>query len=249
MPIGQQIGMTNIDVMKVNIAYNCNLCRKKFLDSGTFTFTSANQEASSCLYLIQSSVKVLLQLSDVNIPSSPDCKDAYIKVYDGVSKSSPVFLDRTCGKVSLPPLVSSEDHLLIEIVNNKPSAEITFKASYKPARFGKTHVTDYGAVMSPLFPGIYPRNVDAFYSIIAPKGYKVSLNIDFFWMSSSSDCTEEYLIIRESMTSPIVATYCGYLYPIPPMVSSGNTLVLQFHSSPSPYHNGFHAFYHFVPSS
>ncbi|XP_069830370.1 hatching enzyme 1.2-like [Dendropsophus ebraccatus] len=178
MHLGQRIGMNNLDVMKINHVYDCNLCRRKFLgESGGFAYYSvfSNEGATTCLYLIQTTLKVLLQLVGVSIPLSPDCNDSYIKIYDGVSQSSSVLLDRTCGNMNIPPLVSSGEFMLIEIVNSNPSALFRFNAQYKTVRYGGTFVTNNSIVTNPLYPLKYPNNVDVVYSIIAPKGYKFTL--------------------------------------------------------------------------
>ncbi|XP_056419481.1 astacin-like metalloendopeptidase [Hyla sarda] len=254
VPMGQAIGLDNLDVMKINKIYNCNLCRQKLITPGSSTYdsTSSGQGGAYCLYLIQSTLKVLLQLSGLNIPSSPGCSNSYIKVYDGVSQSSPVLLDKTCGSGPVPPLVSSGSFMLIEIVNNKPSVPSTFTASYDTVRYGGTYVTDTGVVTSPGFTSFYPSFLDVVYSIIAPIGKKVSLSIYFFMTKPSPTCSIDYLIVNDgpSNSSAILGTYCGFLDDLPPpLVSTGNVMLLQFHSGDSTGYNGFYAEYEFVTTS
>ncbi|XP_056419827.1 embryonic protein UVS.2-like isoform X2 [Hyla sarda] len=251
--MGQAIGLDNLDVMRINKIYNCSLCRQKLITPGSSTYnsTSSGQGGAYCLYLIQSTLKVLLQISGLNIPSSPNCSNSYIKVYDGVSQSSPVLLDKTCGNVSVPPLVSSESFMLIEIVNNQSLAPSTFTASYETVRYGETYVTDTGVVTSPGFSSFYPSFLDVVYSIIAPIGKKVSLSIYFFMTKPSPTCSIDYLIVNDgpSNSSAILGTYCGFLDDLPPpLVSTGNVMLLQFHSGNSTGYNGFYAEYEFVTS-
>ncbi|XP_075717145.1 embryonic protein UVS.2-like isoform X2 [Rhinoderma darwinii] len=247
--LGQYVGLDDSDVKKVNALYNCNVCSRKFVKlSGTFIYSStlSSQGGPSCFYLIQSVYKVSLQLNDINILSSPDCDDAYIKVYDGVSKSSRLLLDKTCGSNVVPPLISSGFYMLIEIVNNQPSVESTFSASYQSVKYGETFVAQTGIVKSPGFPNIYPTHLDVVYSIIAPEGYTVVLNFLFFWIQNSPKCIPEYLIIRDGplTTSPILGTYCGRLDNIQ-VASTGNVVLLQFHSGNLIEYNGFYAKYKF----
>lgn len=252
IPMGQAIGLSDLDVMRVNSIYNCNLCRKKFFPLGSFVYnsTTSGQLGNQCLYLIQSSVLVLLQLSNINIPSSPNCNNAYIKVYDGVSQSSPVLVQKTCGRGPVPPLTSSGNFILIEILNNQTSAPSTFTASYDTVRYGGTFVTNKGVVTSPDFPNLYPVNVTSVYSIVAPIGYKVSLTFSFFSTHTSLNCSIEYLTLIDGplMTSPILAKYCGSVHIPTTVVSTGNTMVLQFQSAKGG-HNGFYAPYTFVTVS
>ncbi|KAM4043842.1 astacin-like metalloendopeptidase [Anomaloglossus baeobatrachus] len=253
MPLGQSVAMNNFDVGKVNTVYNCNLCRRKFVElSGTFTFspTSTNQGGSNCLYLFQNSQKVQLQLDNINIPSSSNCNDAYIKIYDGNTKSSPVLVNNICGKIILPPLISSGFFMLVEIVTNQPSAKIAFSGSYQSVRYGGTFVSTTVPLTSPLFPNMYPPSLNIFYSIIAPVGNKVTLTFDFFRTLFSPTCSTEYLIIRDGpfMTSPILSTFCGLYNPPPgPVSSTGNIMVLQMQTADVTGFNGFFANIAFVP--
>ncbi|XP_069584280.1 astacin-like metalloendopeptidase isoform X1 [Ranitomeya imitator] len=129
VPIGQRSGMSSLDVKKINANYGCNLCRAKLVKtSGSLSGNSsmANQGGGNCLWLIQvPSMKVVLLFNYLKIASTD-----YVKVYDGVSKSSPVLLDRTYGSGLISPLVSSGRNMLVEFVNTASSTSNTFTASY-----------------------------------------------------------------------------------------------------------------------
>ncbi|XP_056418983.1 astacin-like metalloendopeptidase [Hyla sarda] len=129
IPIGQRTGMSNLDVMKINAYYNCNLCRKKLMEtSGSFSGNSlfAKQYDGNCLWLIQvPKGKILLQVYYLKIFSTD-----YIKVYDGVTNSSPVLLDKTFGSKLILPLVSSGRNMLVEFVTKGNSILSEFDATY-----------------------------------------------------------------------------------------------------------------------
>ncbi|KAM4043840.1 hatching enzyme 1.2-like [Anomaloglossus baeobatrachus] len=127
--IGQRLGMSSLDVMKINANYGCNLCRIKLMTAvGSLSGSSsmANQGGGNCLWLIQvPSNKVLLQFSFVNIASTD-----YVKVYDGLTKSSPVLLESTYGFGPILPLRSSTRNMVVEFVTIAGSISSTFNAFY-----------------------------------------------------------------------------------------------------------------------
>ncbi|XP_069830369.1 astacin-like metalloendopeptidase [Dendropsophus ebraccatus] len=116
-----------IDILWENI--EPDLCRTKLkTNSGSFSGNSrfANQYGGNCLWLIQlSSGKISLQFSNLAISSTD-----YIKVYDDVSKSSRVLLDKTYGTKKISPVVSSDRNMLVEFVSKAGSKSSRFSASY-----------------------------------------------------------------------------------------------------------------------
>ncbi|XP_056419829.1 exoskeleton protein RP43-like [Hyla sarda] len=81
---------------------------------------------------------------------------------------------------------------------------------------------------------------------------QVSLTFSYFSTESSQSCSTDYLIVNDgpSNSSPILGTYCGTMEDLPLLLmSTGNVMLLQFHSGNSSGHNGFYAQYEFVTSS
>ncbi|XP_063297690.1 astacin-like metalloendopeptidase [Pelobates fuscus] len=234
-PLGQALGMSHLDVIKLNKLYNCNVCRVKLIElSGSFSSDDVSfGQDERCLWLIQTeSFKMVnFQLSDVNIPTSAQCSDSYIKVYDGNTKKDNVLLDKTCGNGIIPPLVSSGNSMLIEFVSNQAPNLSTFSGVYKTVSYGGTLTSPFGIIFSPSYGKAYPNDIDAEWSIIAPPQSKVVLNFIDFDLQDCSGCSCDSLTIIDGAgpTSPVLGKYCSTTAP-DSLKSSGNVVILKFHT-------------------
>ncbi|XP_042315682.1 astacin-like metalloendopeptidase [Sceloporus undulatus] len=136
--IGQFSGISNLDVAKINRLHNCSRCSSVLVASNG-SLTSANYPSKypngvNCLWLIRiqgpSYRKVQLKFEVFDLQSSKDCTADYVKVYDGISKSDKMLLDKTCGAKVPPSVISSKSTMLVEFVSDHRIAGIGFKASY-----------------------------------------------------------------------------------------------------------------------
>ncbi|XP_069481361.1 embryonic protein UVS.2-like [Ambystoma mexicanum] len=252
-PIGQRNGLSNLDVSKINTLYQCNVCSTLLSDT-TGSLKSSNNPSAypnnvNCIYLIRvPSDKVLLQFDAFDLQSSLNCVSDYVKIYDGDSKTAPVLLNKACGSGLPPPFTSSGNEMLVEFVTDDSITGSGFKASYSNVQCGNTFTSSPGTISSPFYPNVYHSNMDCDFYILAPVGYKVSLSFTTFNIEADATCAYDNLSIFNGAktTSQRVGKYCGTNLVPPPVTSTGNSLLLQFHSDESLNLKGFQATYTFV---
>ncbi|XP_075137941.1 hatching enzyme 1.2-like [Leptodactylus fuscus] len=230
--IGQRNGLSSLDLMKINRLYQCDVCSFLLCDtSGTFHPPSMNRP--DCVWLIRVPTnKVFLQF--LTFTMSGSCYSDYLVVYDGVSKSAPILLNATCRTGAPPPMVSTGNTMLVEMWSKEKTS---FSASYHTVVCGETYTAVKGTLTSPGYPTKYFPSTDCKWSIVAPPGYKVQLSFTSFALELSRNCIYDYLSVLHGDSSAS-AKFCGSK-KMPPMVSPGNWVLLEFHTDRSVQSTGF----------
>ncbi|XP_068115890.1 embryonic protein UVS.2-like [Hyperolius riggenbachi] len=101
-----------------------------------------------------------------------------------------------------------------------------------------------GTVSSENYPSPYPNNASCLYMIRTP-GRRIYLSFEAFSLQNTIDCTSDYLRVYDgsSKCSPVLLNKtCGTTLPLP-ILSSGNTMLLEFVSDPEVSGTGFKASY------
>ncbi|KAM8921395.1 astacin-like metalloendopeptidase [Pelodytes ibericus] len=247
--LGQKVGLSPLDIAKMKKLYGCDVCSNLYTDP-TGVITSSNASSAypnnySCVFFIRlPRFLISLQFQALHIRSSPDCAANYIKIYDGSSRSSPVLLDRVCGVQNLPPIISSNNKLLMEFVTNGQGTGSGFQASYSTVTCGGTFNAPSGKITSPQYPYPYDPSLNCSWAIMAPPGKKIKLTMAIFYLEYDVTCSHDSLSVYDGKdpSAPLLFRSCG-LIMVPPIVSAGNTMLLQFKSNEAVETLGFKAFY------
>ncbi|XP_073423355.1 embryonic protein UVS.2-like [Dendrobates tinctorius] len=248
VPIGQANGLSVLDVSKINRLYQCNVCGN-LLNQRSGNLTSANYPSAypnnaNCVFLIRTpSGQVSLNFVAFDVQSSPNCESDYIMIYDGPTKRYPAMINRTCGSGDILPVIASTNHLLVEFSSDSSITGMGFKALYSTVQCGGAYYAAQRNITSPNYPNNYGGNLRCNYTITAPVGRRIVLNITEFQMEPHTYCMYDNIQIHNGETR--YGPYCGER-KIPVITSDANSLVITFYSDWSHEYKGYHGSYKFI---
>ncbi|KAM9333329.1 LOW QUALITY PROTEIN: cubilin [Pholidichthys leucotaenia] len=217
--------------------------------SGSITspgYPNKYPENRECIWYIITSAgsSVTLTIHEFDVEFHQDCSYDVLEVYGGPDLSSPQ-LAKLCSTTSDPMQVSSTGNMLT--VRFKSDAYVSgrgFNASWVevPGGCGGPVTAPSGEIHSPLYPNIYPNNVDCSWVISVNPSHRVLVNFTDIDVEYHSNCDWDYVELRDGPTisSPLLARVCGtsVASPIP---STQNTMYVRFRSDHSGNHHGFSA--------
>ncbi|XP_067928524.1 bone morphogenetic protein 1-like [Watersipora subatra] len=102
-----------------------------------------------------------------------------------------------------------------------------------------------GTLKSPSFPSMYPMNKKCIWQLVAPEGYRITINFTYFDLEGNNqDCEYDSVEVKGGIgeDSLVHGVYCGTKKPSP-ITSEGNSLLVEFTSDNTVQRTGFEAYF------
>ncbi|XP_030767675.1 tolloid-like protein 2 [Sitophilus oryzae] len=247
--IGQRVRLSEGDIAQTNLLYKCPKCGRTYqLNSATFAAPSFNtdkipEDGIKCEWRITAThgEKIVLNITELDIEKSPDCKEDYLEIRDGYWHKSTI-LGVFCGTGQIPSITSTGSRMLVTYVTRKPSGHRGFIINYEAMCGGEFFIDTEGHLESPNYPEEYQPNKECIWRITVPENYQVALKFQSFDVENHDNCVYDYVEIRDGITfdSPIIKVYCGHKVP-GDIISTSNKMLVKFVSDSSVQKGGFSA--------
>ncbi|PAV89968.1 hypothetical protein WR25_10546 [Diploscapter pachys] len=244
--IGQRVQLSEGDIRQTKKLYKCGDCSSTSMSESAILLPS---RAGKCIWRIIAAEGQTVFLNVTGgflLPmSKDDCKNEernYINIRDGYSPKSRV-IEKICGgNIDYKTVVSSGSRMIVELRSQKliPEPFAVYHSICGGPIYG-----DSGTLQSPGYPDSYPPNTDCLWTIHVSKGYKVALEIVYFYVEQHKDCVYDKVVIWEGSnnTHPL-DTLCGSIEHKQIQTKSSNVMAIRFFSDNSVQKAGFEL--HFV---
>ncbi|XP_055631741.1 tolloid-like protein 1 [Toxorhynchites rutilus septentrionalis] len=245
--IGQRLRLSDGDIIQANLLYKCAKCGRTFQQhSGAFTSPSYHSkippaDPERCEWRITAThgEQIVLNITDMDIFKSENCRTDYLEIRDGYWYKSPL-LGRFCGsKRSSTVIVSTGSRMLLSYATSFRQASMRgFAAQYEAICGGD--ISGNGRLESPNYPAEYLANKECVWRITVPRDFQVALKFQSFEVENHDNCAYDYVEVRDgdSADSRLIGVFCGYKTP-PDMRSSSNKMFVKFVSDGSVQKAGF----------
>ncbi|XP_053569959.1 cubilin [Bombina bombina] len=201
----------------------------------------------SCIWIIQAQEPfnhVTISFTDFNTEDRyNNCTTDFVEILDGDNYDAPL-KGRYCGSTIPHPITSYSNALVLKFISNSATNAKGFKASYaaSTSACGGTLHMETGAFNSPGYPEDYPANIECVWSILSSPGNRLLLSFITFSLQESSNCSHDYLEIREdNETGALKGRFCGNTLPSNITSIIGHILWIKFVTNSDVSGSGFRA--------
>lgn len=229
------------------------------LKNGSFsspTFENEQRHSRQCIFtfIAAENERVQISFSLFNLRgTTPDCSGEYVDLYTeledpGQDLINTPFGGRYCGRTVPRKRISMYQTLVFGFyTDQKIVDDQVFQGNYEfidasafiagtPAPHRICSYSIYsdqkreGQLLSPTYPGVYPKNLNCQYQFLGRKGQRVRLEfMDFDLFYGGPHCPFDFIKVYDgaSEEDPLIATYCGQQRNLM-VYSSGENLFVQF---------------------
>ncbi|XP_034244978.1 cubilin [Thrips palmi] len=221
-------------------------------EAGTLRFPHSNNSnvyphGVNCGWVIITNTSMVLNVTFTHfeVEDGTQCNYDWLQIHDGPTSGSHQ-IGRFCG-LQLPKdghIMSTHNSLYLWFRADSSIAKRGFElhwTSVKPECGSLIELESHASISSPGSPGKYPANRDCYWVVMAPPGRRVQLHFFSMQIENHPNCSFDFLEVRDGLDSdsPLLARYCNSSHVPAPLVGSGNTLTLYFHSDASGQDGGF----------
>ncbi|KAF2368216.1 EGF-like domain, partial [Trinorchestia longiramus] len=200
---------------------------------------------SDCTWVIEAPPGHVVQITwqMFALESHANCAYDYVEIFDNSSIAMSDAMNRQsaplqyCGS-SLPPVMTSQGeivtvHFHSDSSLNHDGFSFIYHALNASLVCGGHYHTEVGTLVSPRYPSQYPPSRTCVWTITAPPNRQIALNFATFDVGRSSDCSDDYVEIRNGVhaTSPLLTRVCGRNITVPEILSHSQHLFIKMVSN------------------
>ncbi|KAG8592594.1 hypothetical protein GDO81_000555 [Engystomops pustulosus] len=190
--------------------------------------------------------RVKLTFTEFEIEQHQECAYDHLEVFDGETEKSSI-LGRLCGNKIPEPLVATGNKMFLRFVSD---------ASVQRKGFQATHSTECGGRLKPepklrdlyshaqFGDNNYPVQADCEWLLVTERGLRVELSFPTFEVEEEADCGYDYMELFDGHDTSAMrlGRFCGS-GPPEEIISSGDAILIHFHTDDTISKKGFHIRY------
>ncbi|OCT57140.1 tolloid-like protein 1 [Xenopus laevis] len=190
--------------------------------------------------------RVKLSFSEFEIEQHQECAYDHLEVFDGETDKSSI-LGRLCGNKIPEPLVATGNKMFLRFVSD---------ASVQRKGFQATHSTECGGRLKAeakprdLFSHAqfgdnnYPVQADCEWILVTERGLRIELSFQTFEVEEEADCGYDFMELFDGHDASAMrlGRFCGS-GPPEEIVSTGDAILIHFHTDDTISKKGFHIRY------
>ncbi|XP_029110994.1 cubilin [Scleropages formosus] len=241
---------------------NCETAQQAcggYLTGPAGTFSYPNTPGSdqydhmvSCAWVIRVNANKIVRITfpHFDLEHSTGCSYDFLQIHDGESAGAHM-LGRYCGTAAPAELLSSHNTMYFWFRSDHSINAGGFTVAWQEQtpECGGSLTEAYGSINSPGYPGNYPPSRDCYWTVNVNPGLIITFAFGTLSLEHHPDCNYDYLEFRDGLLpeDPVLAKYCSTSSP-PPLLTTGPSAWIHFHSDFSTSDLGFHITYTTSPS-